>query len=165
MGNHRPGLRSVDEAIRRRFHLIPFTVTIPPRERDDKLADKLKAEWPGILQWAIDGCLEWQRQNLSPPDAVTSATASYIEAQDAVAAWLEECCELNPNAWTTRGALFDSWNKWADAAGEYVGSRARLLDALENRGFQPSRRGSSGTRGFAGLTIKHQAKYEQYWDH
>ena len=27
-GNHRPGLRSVDEFIRRRFHLIPFDVTI-----------------------------------------------------------------------------------------------------------------------------------------
>ena len=46
-GNHKPGLRSVDEAIRRRFHLIPFTVTIPPEERDPELAEKLKAEWPG----------------------------------------------------------------------------------------------------------------------
>jgi hypothetical protein len=47
-GNHKPGLRSVNEAIRRRFHLVPFTVTIPPEERDKDLADKLKAEWPGI---------------------------------------------------------------------------------------------------------------------
>jgi putative DNA primase/helicase len=68
-GNHKPGLRSVDEAIRRRFNLIPFTVTIPPDERDLKLADKLKPEWPGILQWMIDGCLEWQRIGLAPMSA------------------------------------------------------------------------------------------------
>ena len=45
-GNHRPSLRSVDEAIRRRFHMIPFAVTIPPEERDHQLTEKLKAEWP-----------------------------------------------------------------------------------------------------------------------
>ena len=60
-GNHKPGLRSVNEAIRRRVNLIPFTVTIPPEERDRQLGDKLKAEWPGILQWMIDGCLQWQQ--------------------------------------------------------------------------------------------------------
>jgi P4 family phage/plasmid primase-like protien len=48
-GNHKPSLRSVDEAIRRRFNLIPFTVKIPPARRDPMLPEKLKAEWPGIL--------------------------------------------------------------------------------------------------------------------
>ena len=55
-GNHKPGLRSVDEAIRRRFNLIPFTITIPPSERDELLPEKLKAELPGILAWMIRGC-------------------------------------------------------------------------------------------------------------
>ena len=64
-GNHKPGLRSVDEAIRRRFNLIPFTVAIPPAERDERLTEKLKAEWPGILAWMIEGCLDWQRHG--PP--------------------------------------------------------------------------------------------------
>ena len=92
-GNHKPGLRSVDEAIRRRLNLIPFTVTIPPAERDPDLAEKLKAEWPGILAWAIVGCLAWQRDGLAAPKAVTSATAAYLEAEDAVAAWIKERCE------------------------------------------------------------------------
>ena len=75
-GNHRPSLRNVDEAIRRRFNLIPFTQTIPPEERDPNLAEKLKEEWPGILAWAIEGCLEWQRIGLAPPSAVVEATES-----------------------------------------------------------------------------------------
>jgi putative DNA primase/helicase len=60
-GNHKPGIRSVDEAIRRRFHLIPFTVTIPKAERDPDLVEKLKPEWPGILYWMIGGCVEWRK--------------------------------------------------------------------------------------------------------
>jgi putative DNA primase/helicase len=66
-GNHKPGLRTVDEAIRRRFNLIPFVVTIPLPERDLKLSEKLEAEWPGILQWMIDGCLAWQHTGLQAP--------------------------------------------------------------------------------------------------
>jgi len=77
-GNHKPGLRSVDEAIRRRMHLIPFTVTIGEQERDPALAEKLKAEYPGILQWAIDGCLMWQQDGLNPPEIVRSATSDYF---------------------------------------------------------------------------------------
>jgi putative DNA primase/helicase len=74
-GNHKPGLRSVDEAIRRRFNLIPFTVTIPPGERDETLPAKLNAELPGILAWMIDGCLDWQERGLAPPEIVTEASA------------------------------------------------------------------------------------------
>src|SRR5262249_36928820 len=80
-GNHKPGLRSVDEAIRRRFHLVPFSVVIPPEQRDKSLGDRLRSEWPGILAWMIDGCIEWQRCGLAPPEAVTSATAAYLEAE------------------------------------------------------------------------------------
>ena len=64
-GNHKPGLRSVDEAIRRRFHLIPFTVTIPPADRDEHLPEKLKFELPGILAWMFEGCLDWQETSLA----------------------------------------------------------------------------------------------------
>jgi putative DNA primase/helicase len=68
----------VDEAIRRRFHLIPFSVTIPADERDGELTEKLKEEWPGILAWLIKGCLEWQREGLRPPRAVLEATEAYL---------------------------------------------------------------------------------------
>jgi P4 family phage/plasmid primase-like protien len=74
-GNYRPSLRNIDEAIRRRLHLIPFTVTIPPDERDPDLPDKMKAEWPGILQWMVDGCTDWRECGLAPPEAVTKATS------------------------------------------------------------------------------------------
>jgi putative DNA primase/helicase len=110
--NHKPGLRSVDEAIRRRLHLVPFAVTIPPENRDKDLASKLKAEWPGILQWMIEGCLEWQARGLNPPKAVTDATTAYLEAEDAISTWIDDRCELKASYWTSSAALFASWKSW-----------------------------------------------------
>jgi putative DNA primase/helicase len=83
-GNHKPRLRSVDEAMRRRFHLIPFAVTIPKADRDIDLVGKLKAEWPAILRWMIDGCMIWQKMGLAPPQAVIDATNKYLESEDAI---------------------------------------------------------------------------------
>ncbi len=140
-GNHKPGLRSVDEAIRRRFHLIPFTVTIRAEERDERLPEKLRAEWPGILAWAIEGCLEWQDGGLRPPaDRARAATDAYLDGQDALGAWLDECCERDPNAWTARTELYASWQAWAERAREFVLRRARFFDALEARDLPRSGR-------------------------
>jgi putative DNA primase/helicase len=150
-GNHKPGLRSVDEAIRRRFHLIPFTVTIPEAERDQHLPERLKGELPGILSWAVEGCLDWQRQGLAPPEAVKSATNQYLESEDAVAAWIDDAVTLNANAWARSSALFASWQIWAEKAGEYIGSQKRFSQNLEVRGFVPERRRDG--RGFTGLEL------------
>jgi hypothetical protein len=112
-GNHRPGLRSVDEAIRRRFHLVPFKVTIPTEQRDIDLGEKLKAEWPGILAWLIEGCLQWQEIGLRQPQAVIDATKAYRESEDAITAWIDEKCERNGSAWDTASNLYASWKTWA----------------------------------------------------
>src|SRR5262249_54056800 len=87
-GNHKPSFRGVDEAIRRRFLLLPFSVTVPEADRDPDLPEKLKAEWPGILTWMITGCLDWQEHGLGPPAAVLEATRTYLEAEDAFQLWL-----------------------------------------------------------------------------
>jgi putative DNA primase/helicase len=150
-GNHKPGLRSVDEAIRRRFNLIPFTVTIPPGERDETLPAKLKDELPGILAWMILGCADWLERGLAPPQAVTAATAAYLEAEDAIAAWLEEAGERDPNAWEKSSDLFASWVAWATKAGEYIGTQKRFSQNLETRGLAFERRDYG--RGFRGLRL------------
>jgi putative DNA primase/helicase len=152
-GNHKPGLKSVDEAIRRRFNLIPFTVTIPPDERDGALPEKLKAELPGIMQWMINGCVDWQERTLAPPEVVATATAAYLEAEDALAAWIEESGQRDPNAWEKSSDLFASWAAWATKTGEYVGPMKMFSGVLETKGF--TYEGRKDGRGYRGLCLTH----------
>lgn len=154
VGNHRPSLRGVDEAIRRRLHLVPFTVTIPRAERDKDLPRKLRAEWPAILRWMIDGCLEWQRRGLDPPESVVEATKDYLTDEDAIGRWLEERCEVAPHAWASAADLYRSYQTWGEATGEYVLSQKRLGQELADRGFEPFKSGLRGYRGVKLLEVK-----------
>lgn len=140
-GNHKPRLDNVDEAMRRRLLLVPFTVQIPPQERDPDLPRKLEAEWPAILRWMIDGCLEWQRVGLAPPAIVTEATMAYFDDQDIVQQWLDECTgDGGAYASTKLTTLFASWKQWCDERHLVPGSSATLSEAVENRGFEKRRR-------------------------
>lgn len=150
-GNHKPRLRSVDEAMRRRLNLIPFLVTIPANKRDSSLEVKLKKEWPAILQWMIEGCLEWQRMGLAPPPAVTQATEEYLKAEDAFGLWMEDCCSRVPGAWTRSADLFGSWKQWATDANELVGGHNQFSQKLGEHGFRAVAR--HGGRGFLGLAL------------
>jgi putative DNA primase/helicase len=161
-GNHKPSLRSVDEAIRRRFHLVPFAVTIPADERDGELTEKLKAEWPGILAWLIEGCLEWQAEGLRPPSAVLDATASYLEAEDAIAAWADERCDRVAGDWASLSALYASWSDWAAKAGEIAGSQKGLGEKLKTRGFVSHKKKIG--QGFFGLRIRLREPGETGWE-
>jgi len=155
-GNHRPGLRSVDEAIRRRFNLIPFTVTIPAPERDQRLAEKLAAEWPGILHWMIEGCRSWRSEGLNAPEAVRAATAAYLEAEDPMVSWIEDAGEADAGTWESTQALFKSWKSWAERTGEYAGKMRKFSQRLEDRGERfgiRKQRNVAGQRGFVGLRV------------
>jgi putative DNA primase/helicase len=90
---------------------VPFTVTIPPDQRDKSLPDKLLAERDGILAWAIEGCLLWQKHGLAPPRSVMAATEQYFEAEDAVGRWLSDTCELGRKFSEASSALFASWKR------------------------------------------------------
>ena len=153
-GNHKPRLNNVDEAMRRRMLLVPFLVQIPVEERDPDLAEKLKAEWPAILRWMIDGCLEWQRTGLAPPKIVTEATEEYFADQDTTKQWLEDCTEDGgPYAFTAIGQLFASWKTWCDERNLRPGTGNALSDALVDRGFT-RKRATGGIRGFCNLVLK-----------
>jgi putative DNA primase/helicase len=155
-GNHKPGLASVNEAMRRRINLIPFTVKIPENERVADFSKKLaETELPGILQWMIDGCLKWQEHGLKPPESVTKATAAYLEAEDSFSAWLAEFTERDANAWTKSAKLFESWSAFATKTGEYVGNQKRFSQNMESHHFIARRKETA--RGFDGIKLKEAA--------
>lgn len=151
-GNHRPRLRSVGVAMRRRVHMIPFTVTIPDHERDPQLVEKLKAEWPGILQWMIEGCLDWQERGLVPPEAVVNATNAYFAGEDGYAHWIAERCDVSPGFLARSPELFASWRDWAEKAGQTVGDNKRFREEMERLGFMLKHTNSSNW--YVGLRIQ-----------
>ena len=155
-GNHKPQLRSTNEAIRRRINLIPFKVIIPPKERDLELADKLKAEWAGILVWMIKGCLDWQQKGLMPPKAVIDATTDYLASEDVMGRWLEDYCIQHAQAWSGSTELFQSWQTWATANSEFIGSQTKFSTNLEERGFKKVRKQSMGFTGLRLNPLKQQ---------
>lgn len=135
-GNHKPALRNVDEAMRARMNLIPFIVYVPPEKRDKRLAEKLWDEAGGILQWAIDGCMEWQRIGLAAPESVKAATDGYLEGQDIIMQFVQECCEQD-KAWSNKmQSLFNAYKRWCEEAGNHPIGRNKFGDALESRGFK-----------------------------
>jgi putative DNA primase/helicase len=151
IGNKKPGINAVDEAIRSRIKLVRFSVFIPPEERDKDLGSKLVAEWPGILAWMIAGCVEWQRIGLSPPQAVEDATKEYLEAEDTIQLWLNDACRQGKDLWSSFADLFDCWKTWAETSGEFVGSGKRFSSRLESYGFKPMKKDNQ--RGFYGLSM------------
>ena len=153
-GNHKPRLANTDEAMRRRLLMVPFTVQIPRAERDRRLTEKLKAEWPAILRWGIEGCLEWQRIGLAPPASVLAATEEYFATQDTLQQWLDDCTEDGgAYAFIRTSELFASWKAWAEDHNLKPGSAQTLSESLADRGFAKARNGN-GQRGFKTLTIK-----------
>lgn len=150
--NHRPGLRNVNEAIRRRLLLVPFSVVIPAPDRDRYLARKLQKEWPGVLAWMIEGCREWQRIGLAPPAAVTAASAEYLANEDLIQSWIEECAELARDKAVYSSAAYSSFKAWMELAGEFVPSHRWFVMALVDRGFRQGR--SNAKRHLIGLVLK-----------
>lgn len=154
-GNHKPGIANLDDAIQRRFHLVPFT--IKPPKKDVMLMEKLKAEWPQILQWAIEGCLMWQREGLNPPKSIVAATTEYFDDEDPIGQWLRERVAIDAEAGFIRsGDLYDDYGEWCGENGEYRRSAKALTQILMSRGFKRARQGGTGARGFVGVRLLRQ---------
>lgn len=150
--NHKPVVRGTDHAIWRRIRLVPFTVTIPEEQRDKHLFEKLKQELPGILTWAVKGCLLWQQEGLNPPDAVKAATESYRAEMDVTAAFIDECCIIKDFAKTAAGDLYKAYTEWCNENGERSESQKAFGMRLTERGFTRMR-GTGGRYFWEGIGL------------
>lgn len=137
--NHKPIVTGNDLGIWRRIRLIPFNVVIPDDQVDKRLAEKLEAELPGILTWAVEGCLAWQSDGLEPPQSVVSATGQYREEMDKIGNFISECCVIDKRAQVKVDDLYKAYSEWCDDAGERAESKRKLTLSLVERGFKSKR--------------------------
>jgi P4 family phage/plasmid primase-like protien len=139
--NHKPTIRGSDKGIWRRLKVVPFEVTIPDTDQDKDLADKLREELPGILAWAVEGCLEWRREGLGEPQKVRDASAEYQSEQDVIGTFLDECCEIVEDnaAYTLMRDLYPVYQEWCKRSREFMLKKQGFGDRLTERGFPPER--------------------------
>ncbi len=147
-GNTKPTISETTEGIWRRVRLVPFAVVIPEKDRDGKLPEKLRAELPGILAWAVRGCLAWQRDGLTAPDKVKDATKAYRDEQDDIGRFLAECCTIQDGLSTTAGAAYDAYKKWGGGW-----SQRRFSQAMTDRGHKTEGRDSNGRAIYPGMGL------------
>jgi putative DNA primase/helicase len=153
VGNHKPILRNVDDAARRRFLIVPFERK--PEVPDTDLEQKLMAEAAGILRWMIEGCLDWQKNGLVRPSTVLDATNRYFEEQDLLSQWIADECDLEPgNKYKTApvGTLFGAWSEYCRSSGELPGISKAFGNDLEKRGC--TRGKVQGVRVFIGIRLR-----------
>jgi putative DNA primase/helicase len=123
--NEKPAIRDETHGMWRRIKLVPFTQTFPI---DTTLAETLAAEAPGILNWAIRGCLDWQRDGLREPAIVQAATAAYKAENDPLTEFLADCCTVQEGISVRAGQLYDRYQTWA-------ADHVRVEDRLNRRVF------------------------------
>lgn len=138
--NHKPQVRG-DRALWNRLKLIPFDVTIPKEQQKPRheVTAMFQAEFSGILNWAVQGCLTWQREGLGVPEEVVAATREYEAEQDTFAMFLSEKCVCTPNARASSTALYKVYRTWAEEHGEVPVSHKVFSSLLTERGFQKLR--------------------------
>ena len=146
--NHKPTIRGTDVGIWSRIRLIPFSVQIPEDQIDRKLKYKLREEIPGILAWAVDGCLMWRREGLKTPSSVQAASKEYKNEMDVLSAFLEACCVESGE--TDAGDLFRGYSEWAKESNEYEMSSTKFGREMGKR-FE--KRILQGRKRYIGISL------------
>jgi len=140
VGNHKPVIRGTDDGIWRRLQLLPFKRKFETPEQDPLLKQKLLGELSGILNWAIAGCLAWQKEGrLTMPPAMQSEVSHYRSESDIIGLWIEECCINDQNETTAAENLFRSYRYWCDSNGHRSASQTTLGRRLNERGYKKKR--------------------------
>jgi P4 family phage/plasmid primase-like protien len=159
--NNLPGVREGTHAIWRRIKVVPFSQTIPDDKQDRTLVAKLRNEWPGILAWAVCGCLDWQKNGLRFPKAVELASRAYRQREDLIEQFVEDCCEMgsSPTFAVTRTAIRKAYGKWAKGIDERATlTRNAFYERLrELSGVQEHR--TTSTRGFVGIRLTRPSEF------
>lgn len=152
--NNAPFLTDVDEGIKRRFCLLPFTTTISEKDADPDLFEKLMEEAPAILRWIIDGAVKWYADGLRIPDVVRSASKEYMETQDELKQFLKEVFVDDRNAWISHKELYQAFKIYTEQNGMFCVTGKSFTQQLMKRGYKKSREAGTGRSGFYGLKRK-----------
>lgn len=155
VGNHLPKLQAVDDALKRRMLIVPFTFR--PKSPNPKLMDELRAESGAILWWMVEGCLKWQVSGLQIPSRVRAQTDEFFSSEDYIGTWLLERALVDSDATTAASQAWSDWVAWCDQESLPPGSQTAFVRALEEKGFRRKRTNAGKVWVGFGLTPEFDA--------
>ena len=141
--------RGLDDHLREQIRLLDLS------DREERLAEEL----PGILQWAIDGCLNWQAHGLGMPESVRQATGEYVAEMDPVKAFIGEACITGSGNFEASRKLHRAYQKWCEETGEHAIREREFCKQLDRLGHPVTRGGASNFR--RGIRLKTAEEVEQ----
>jgi putative DNA primase/helicase len=153
-GNHKPAIKVTDGAIWGRVHLVPFGACFEVANVDLHIDETLNTELPGILNWALAGCLDWQKNGLRMPDAVTQATNAYRVEEDVLGQFIEDCCLILSTAKVGKAELKTAYLAWCALEGATPISKNEFSQSMTERGYKETRVGPRNARAWQGIGLK-----------
>jgi putative DNA primase/helicase len=139
--NYRPEIRGTDAGIWRRVRVIPFRANFEDRAERD-LGRALLDELPGILAWAVRGCLAWQEEGLPTPAAVADATGEYRDETDPLGRFLSMCVRPCPGGRVGASTLYDRYLRWCREDAQTAPlTRTKFGMEMVSRGLRRERAG------------------------
>ena len=149
--NHLPSIHGTDHGMWRRIRVVPFDMTIPEERQDQNLASSLEPEYPGILWWLVQGCLDYQTHGLAVPSKVKQVTTSYRKQSDVIQRFIDDCCQTGLELSDSSQNLLTTFSSWAEKNGEQILSSRMFGSRLKEKGFQGRK---SGKMWYVGIHVR-----------
>lgn len=135
--NKLPKIKGTDQGIWRRVRKVPFEYDFEtdPDKDEDFFVNKLIAELPGIVNWALEGCLKWQREGIQVPEIVSYAINDYRHDMDTIQRFIDECCIVSETVKVNKVNMYDLYCEWCKENKEYTLSTIKFNKKLTEKGF------------------------------
>lgn len=151
--NHKPIIRGRDRGIWRRIRLIPFSQSFEANP-DKELIVKLRAELPGILNWALAGLAAWRAQGLGYPAPVRDATEGYRREMDAVGQWLDEEAINETGEHLVASDAYNAYREWSQKRGERFPMTQTAWGRSMNERYRDTRKVVAGRKVTVYLDVR-----------
>lgn len=166
-GNFKPRLKGDDFAITERMVLVPFRQRFEGARKDVRLPEKLRAEYPGILAWFIEGARKWAADGLRVPSAVAEASSEYMHEQNDLLQWINERCHLGgPAADERSSVLYADYSEWKQARGERpqaIGTFSERLEKMGSDGMGIRKLKTKKANVFLGICLRPAGTKPEDW--
>ncbi len=154
--NEFPLVCESNSGLYRRVKVVRFP-ELAADQRDPWVKDLVKAEAPGILNWALDGLERLrERGRFEIPECVRTDTEEFECQNDVPQLFVDQCCKRGDETKIQGQALYSAYRDWCRANGHKVQSSSSVADDWRRLGFERYR--AAGRTYYRGVCLRHRVR-------